>query len=85
MKLFSFTDFFYVIEHNNEYFEFEFENDFLNNISEDLDTETFEILKISEISEGTFEILVKTPSDKKKVYNYTLSPERISYILSVSK
>lgn len=67
MKLFSFTDFFYVIEHNNEYFEFEFEDDFLNNISEDLDTETFEILKISEISEGTFEILVKTPSDKKSI------------------
>ncbi|MGL4786168.1 MAG: hypothetical protein ACRC2Q_04700, partial [Cetobacterium sp.] len=61
MKLFNFVDFFYVIEHNNEYFEFEIEDDFLDNISEDLDIDNFDILKMSEVSEGNFDILIKTP------------------------
>lgn len=85
MKLFNFADFFYVIEHNNEYFEFEIEDDFLNNISEELDIDNFDILKMSEISEGNFEILIKTPKDDEKLYRYTLSSERISYILSITE
>lgn len=85
MKLFNFADFFYVIEHNNEYFEFEIEDDFLNNISEELDIDNFDILKMSEISEGNFEILIKTPKDDEKLYKYTLSSERISYILSITE
>lgn len=85
MKLFNFTDFYYVIEHNNEYFEFEIEDDFLNNISEDLDIDDFNILKMSEISEGIFDIYIKTPSGEERVYKYTLSPERTSYILSVTE
>ena len=85
MKLFNFVDFFYVIEHNNEYFEFEIEDDFLDNISEELDIDNFDILKMSEISEGNFDILIKTPKDDEKVYKYTLSSERISYILSITE
>ena len=85
MKLFNFEDFYYVIEHNNEYFEFEIEDDFLNNISEELDIDTFDILNISEISEGNFNIIIKLPNGEEKIYNYVLSPERISYILSISE
>ncbi|MCX3068605.1 MAG: hypothetical protein ACRDA2_00010 [Cetobacterium sp.] len=85
MKLFNFVDFFYVIEHNNEYFEFEIEDDFLDNISEDLDIDNFDILKMSEVSEGNFDILIKTPKGDEKVYKYTLSSERISYILSITE
>lgn len=85
MKLFDFADFYYIIEHNNEYFEFEIEDEFLNNISEELDIEIFDILTISEISEGNFNIIIKTPTGEEKNYKYTLSPERISYILSVTE
>lgn len=85
MKLFDFADFYYIIEHNNEYFEFEIEDEFLNNISEELDIENFDILTISEISEGNFNIIIKTPTGEEKNYKYTLSPERISYILSVTE
>lgn len=85
MKLFNFADFFYVIEHNNEYFEFELEDDFLNSISEDLDIDNFDILKMSEISEGNFDILIKTPTGEEKTYKYSLSPERVAYILSVAE
>lgn len=85
MKLFDFADFYYIIEHNNEYFEFEIEDEFLNNISEELDIENFDILKISKISEGNFDITIKTPTGEEKNYKYVLSPERISYILSVTE
>lgn len=82
MKLFNYSDFYYVIEHNNEYFEFEIEDDFLDSISEELDVENFDILSMSEISEGNFEILIKTLENEEKKYNYSLSTERKNYILS---
>lgn len=85
MKLFNFTDFYYVIEHNNEYFEFEIEDDFLDQISEELDIDNFKILELSEISEGEFTALIETPSGEKHSYKYTLSPERVAYILSVTE
>ncbi|MDX8337327.1 hypothetical protein [Candidatus Cetobacterium colombiensis] len=85
MNLFNYSDFYYVIEHNNEFFEFEIEDEFLDSISEELDLEQFDILRMVEISEGNFEILIKTPSNEEKIYKYELSSERRNYILSVTE
>ncbi|MGL5052711.1 MAG: hypothetical protein ACRC5W_03855 [Cetobacterium sp.] len=85
MKLFNYADFYYVIEHNNEYFEFEIEDDFLDSISEELDIDNFDIINMTELSEGNFEVLIKTPENEERKYNYPLSNERKSYVLSVTK
>lgn len=85
MKLFNFADFYYVIEHNNEYFEFEIEDDFLDSISEELDIDNFDIANMTELSEGIFNLLIITPNGDNKNYEYKLSPERKEYILSVTE
>ncbi len=84
MKLFNYEDFYYVIEHNNEYFEFEIENDFLDSLSEELDIEDFDITNMTEISEGIFNLLIVTPNGEEKTYEYKLSLERKEYILSAA-
>ncbi|MGL4424942.1 MAG: hypothetical protein ACRCZ0_01985 [Cetobacterium sp.] len=85
MKLFNYSDFYYVIEHNNEYFEFDIEAEFLDSISEELDIDNFDIISMTEVSEGKFEILIKTPENEEKKYEYLLSNERKSYISSVAE
>ncbi|WP_047382367.1 hypothetical protein [Cetobacterium sp. ZWU0022] len=85
MKLFNFADFYYVIEHNNEYFEFEIEDDFLDSISEELDIDNFDIANMTELSEGIFNLLIITTNGDNKNYEYKLSPERKEYILSVTE
>lgn len=85
MKLFNYSDFYYVIEHNNEYFEFEIEDEFLDSIVEDLDMDNFKILSMNEINEGKFEIIVEVSATENKTYPYELSEERKSYIQSAAE
>ncbi|WP_297598385.1 hypothetical protein [uncultured Cetobacterium sp.] len=82
MKLLNFIDFNYVIEHNNEYFEFEFEDDFLDSISEKLDVENFEIIAMDEVKEGIYLVTVKV-DDTTQSFDYKLSDSRIKYINSL--
>ncbi|MEG0136047.1 hypothetical protein [Cetobacterium sp.] len=81
MKLLNFIDFNYVIEHDNEYFEFEFEDEFLDGISEKLDVEDFDIISMNEIKEGTYSVTVKV-NDETHSFDYKLSDSRIKYINS---
>lgn len=84
MDIINFIDFSYILEHENECFEFEFEEEFLENIAEELNVEDFDIIKIEKISEKDFNITVSADG-KEGQFKYTLSDDKIKYIQSVTE
>lgn len=82
MEITNFIDFSYIVECENECFEFEFEEEFLEKIAEELDVEDFDITAITK--EGDNKFLIEVVSgDKKGSFNYSLSEDKIKYIQSV--
>lgn len=84
MKIINCIDFNYVIEHEDEFFEFEFEDEFLENIAEQLDVEDFQILKADEISENRYNVTILS-NGEEHVFQYTIPEEKVRYIKSITQ
>lgn len=84
MKIINCIDFNYVIEHEDEYFEFEFEDDFLENIANELNVDNFEILRADEVKENVYTLTILS-ENKEYSFTYIIPEEKIKYIKSVTQ
>lgn len=84
MKIINCIEFNYVIEHEDEYFEFEFEDEFLESIAEELNVDNFQIINAIEETENKYAIKINS-NEKEYIFTYTIPEEKIKYIKSITE